>query len=49
MNVWSHRPGVGQMRAVKTTPVVTTARVRMDIDGTGSPIGVKVCECQLVG
>jgi len=41
MNVWSHRPGVGQMRAVKTIPVVTTAHVRTDIDGALSPIGVK--------
>lgn len=41
MNVWSHRPGVGQMRAVKTIPVVTTAHVRKDIDGTLSPIDVK--------
>ena len=32
------------MRAVKTIPVATTAHVRRDIDGTVSPIGVKVCE-----
>lgn len=37
------------MRAVKTIPAVTTVHVRTDIDGTVSPIGVKVCECLLVG
>ena len=36
------------MRAVKTTPVDTTAHVRTDIDGTVSPIGVKVCEYLLL-
>ena len=49
MNVWSHRPDVGQMRAVKTIPVGTTAHVKTDIDGALSLIGVKVGECLFLG
>ena len=49
MNAWSPRPGVEQMRAVKTIPVGTTAHVRRDIDGALSPIGVKVGEGLFLG